>query len=142
MRLTTVLMHGKCTGTMAKKSKEIELGGYRIQVDPLILVRRVLTRKKTLLTIIGLLGSMATIAMYKMTPKQYTSIAEILIRAEAYQDDYLRKLLNVVARNIGSDTEMMIIINELNLYAPMRASLPYEMALRNLKKELKIDRPG
>jgi uncharacterized protein involved in exopolysaccharide biosynthesis len=127
---------------MAKKSKEIELGGYRIQVDPLILVRRILTRQKKLLVSIALLGAIITAVVYKMTPKRYTSDAEILIRAEAFQEDYLRKLLNVVARYVGSDTEMMIIINELNLYASTRAELPYDIALRRMKKELKIDRPG
>lgn len=127
---------------MAKKSKEIEIGGARIQIDPLILVRRILTRQKLLLAIIALLGGMATIGMYLRTPKKYTSSAEIVIRAEAFQEDYLRKLLNVVARYLGSDTEMMIIINELDLYASSRASLPYDIALREMRRELKIDRPG
>lgn len=127
---------------MAKKSKEIEVGGLRIQIDPLILVRRILMRQKLLLTIIALIGGMATIGLYLRTPKKYTSFAEIVIRAETFQEDYLRKLLNVVARYIGSDTEMMIIINELNLFAQSRATLPYDIALRDMRKELKIDRPG
>jgi uncharacterized protein involved in exopolysaccharide biosynthesis len=127
---------------MAKKSKEIEVGGLRIQIDPLILVRRILMRQKLLLCIIALLGGIATIGLYLRTPKKYTSFAEIVIRAESFQEDYLRKLLNVVARYIGSDTEMMIIINELNLYASSRASLPYDIALRDMRRELKIDRPG
>src|SRR5690242_18007840 len=120
---------------MAKKSKEIEVGGLRIQIDPLILVRRILTRQKLLLTIVALLGGMATIGLYLRTPKKYTSTAEIVIRAEAFQEDYLRKLLNVVARYLGSDTEMMIIINELNLFASTRASLPYDIALREMRRQ-------
>lgn len=127
---------------MAKKSKEIELGGYRIQVDPLILVRRVLTRQKRLLVILCIVGAIATAAFYKITAKEYTSNAEILIRAETVNDEYLRKFLNVVARYVSSDTEMMIIINELDLYAQARATLPYDLALRRMRKELKIDRPG
>lgn len=127
---------------MAKKSKEIELGGYRIQIDPLILVRRILTRQKSLLIALGTIGLLLTVIIYKLTPKRYTSTAEIVIRQEAFQDDYLRKLLNVVARFVGSDTEMMIIINELNLYASTRATLPYDLALRRMRQELKIDRPG
>lgn len=127
---------------MAKKSKEIELGGLRIQIDPLILVRRILSRQKMLLAAIALIGGIITVGLYLRTPKKYTSSAEIVIRAEAFQEDYLRKLLNVVARYLGSDTEMMIIINELNLYASTRASLPYDLALRQMRKELKIDRPG
>jgi uncharacterized protein involved in exopolysaccharide biosynthesis len=127
---------------MAKKSKEIEIGGWRIQVDPLILVRRVLTRRKRMLLALALLGMIATALLYKNTAKRYTSSAEIVIRQEAFQEDYLRKLLNVVARYVGSDTEMMIIINELNLYAKTRAGYPYDIALREMKRELKIDRPG
>src|SRR5262245_35419524 len=98
---------------MAKKSKEIEIGGVRIQIDPLILVRRILMRQKLLLAMVALLGGLATIGLYLKTPKKFTSVSEIVIRAEAFQEDYLRKLLNVVARYLGSDTEMMIIINEL-----------------------------
>src|SRR5262245_5521977 len=127
---------------MAKKSKEIEIGGLRIQIDPLILVRRILSRQKLLLAIVALIGGIATVGLYLRTPKKYTSSAEIVIRAEAFQEDYLRKLLNVVARFLGSDTEMMIIINELDLYANTRANLPYDIALREMRRELKIDRPG
>jgi uncharacterized protein involved in exopolysaccharide biosynthesis len=127
---------------MAKKSKEIEIGGLRIQVDPLILVRRILTRQKKLLALVAVIGGLLTIAFYLRTPKKYTSHGEIVIRAEAFQEDYLRKLLNVVARYVGSDTEMMIILNELNLFADTRASLPYDIALKEMRKQLKIDRPG
>src|SRR5687767_8973827 len=112
---------------MAKKSKEIEIGGLRIQVDPLILVRRILTRQKKLLALVAVIGGLLTIAFYLRTPKKYTSHGEIVIREEAFQEDYLRKLLNVVARYVGSDTEMMLIINELNLFAETRASLPYDI---------------
>src|SRR5262249_51928799 len=140
-RHTSVLIRAR-EKAMPKKSKEIELGGWRIQVDPLILVRRILTRQKKLLALVAVLGMISTALLYKGTPKRYTSSAEILIRQEAFQEDYLRKLLNVVARYVGSDTEMMIIINELNLYAPTRAAYPYDLALREMKRELKIDRPG
>src|SRR5262245_29960873 len=101
-----------CLKPMAKKSKEIEVGGLRIQIDPLILVRRILGRQKALLAIVAILGGLLTAGLYLRTPKKYTSFAEIVIRAETFQEDYLRKLLNVVARYVGSDTEMMIIINE------------------------------
>lgn len=126
---------------MAKKGKEIDIGGWRIQIDPVVLAQRILMRQKKLLTWIAILGGIATIAFYKTTKKQYTSHAEILIRSENFSDDYLRKLLNVVSRYVGSDTEMMIIINELNLYQKMRATLPYDLALRAMSRELQILRP-
>ncbi|MCK6544679.1 hypothetical protein L6R52_02335 [Myxococcota bacterium] len=127
---------------MAKKSKEIELGGLRIQLDPLVLLRRIVTRQKLVLVAVAVLGGIATALQYVRTPKKYTSFAEIVIRAEAFQEDYLRKLLNVVARYVGSDTEMMMVINELDLYADMRRSMPYELVLRDMRSRLKIDRPG
>lgn len=127
---------------MAKKSKELELGGLRIQLDPLVLLRRIVTRQKLLLAVIALVGGVVTAAQYVRTPKKYTSYAEIVIRAEAFQEDYLRKLLNVVARYVGSDTELMMVVNELDLYADMRKSMPYELVLRDMRSRLKIDRPG
>jgi uncharacterized protein involved in exopolysaccharide biosynthesis len=127
-----------CMGAMARKGKEIDLGGVRIQVDPLVLITRVIMRQKVLLAIVAMLGGMGTAAAYLLSPKLYMSRSNILIRYENFEDTYLQKLLNVAVGYLGADLEMMVIINELNLYEKTRASLPYEMALRQVRKELGI----
>ncbi len=48
---------------MAKKGKEFDIGGIRVQVDPFILVRRVLMRQKLLLRLVAIVGGASTIAM-------------------------------------------------------------------------------
>ncbi|MCC7383945.1 MAG: hypothetical protein IT384_19040 [Deltaproteobacteria bacterium] len=123
---------------MARKGKEIDLGGLRIQVDPLVLVTRILLRQKTLLAVVALLGGIATATAYLLSPKLYSSRSNILIRYENFEDSYLQKLLNVAVGYLGADLEMMLIVNELDLYAKMRARLPYEMALREIRRELSI----
>lgn len=123
---------------MTRKGKEIDLGGIRIQVDPLVLITRVIMRQKVLLAIVALVGGLATASAYLLAPKKFTSRSNILIRYENFEDDYLQKLLNVAVGYLGADLEMMVIINELNLYEKTRASLPYEMALRSIRRELGV----
>ncbi|MFO0723378.1 MAG: hypothetical protein U1E65_06335 [Myxococcota bacterium] len=123
---------------MARKGKEVSIGGLRIQIDPLVLLTRVLMHQKILLGIIAFLGGLATIAVYYYTPKRYASRANILIRYENFDDLYLQKLLNVGVGYLGADLEMMLIINELDLYTATRKKLPYEMALREIRKDLTV----
>lgn len=124
---------------MARKGKEIAVGGLRIQVDPLVLAGRVLMRQKMLLAIIAVVGGAATVGTYLRAKKVYESRSNVLIRYENFEDFYLQKLLNVAVGYLGSDLEMMIIINELNLYDKVRARMPYDMALREVRKELGIN---
>lgn len=124
---------------MARKGKEIAVGGLRIQVDPLVLVTRILMRQKLLLTIVAILGGIGTVGSYLRAKKVYESRSNVLIRYENFEDFYLQKLLNVAVGYLGSDLEMMIIINELDLYAKTRAKMPYEMALRDIRRELGIN---
>jgi capsular polysaccharide biosynthesis protein len=121
---------------MAKKGKEFDLGGVRIQLDPLVLATRIVMRQKLLLASIALLGAIVTIGVYLRTPKRFEAHSTILIRYESFDESFLQKLLNVSVGYLGSDLEMMSIINELDLYAKIRARLPYEMALREMRKEL------
>lgn len=128
---------------MAKKGKEIDLGGLRVQIDPLILVRRVLLRQKKLLALIAVLGGIGTIYAYKSSPKMYASSSQIAIRNENLQEDYVRNLANRAMRDLNSNGEMMLMINELDLFPGIRSTLPYEMALRRMRRELRVDRgPG
>lgn len=123
---------------MAKKGKEIDLRGFRIQIDPLIIITRVMMRQKLLLAGIGFLGIVISMVMYKTTPKKYQSSSQILIRAESFEEAFLTKAVNTAVGNFGSDNEMMLLINELDLFADMRRKLPYELALRTIRKELKV----
>lgn len=123
---------------MARKGKEVSIGGLRIQVDPLVLIARVLMYQKVLLAIVAVLGGIATVGAYYAIPRRYASRANILIRYENFDDLYLQKLLNVGVGYLGADLEMMLIVNELDLYAQTRKKLPYEMALREVRKDLTV----
>jgi uncharacterized protein involved in exopolysaccharide biosynthesis len=123
---------------MAKKGKEIDLGGLRVQVDPMVLTSRIVLRQKALLAAIALIGGLVTVVWYVETPKKYEAHSNILIRYENFEENFLQKLLNVSVGYLGSDTEMMLIINELDLYAKMRSRLPYEMALREMRIQLAV----
>jgi capsular polysaccharide biosynthesis protein len=127
-------------GAMAKKGKEIDLGGVRLQIDPFILLQRVLLRQKKMLTLVGIIGGMLTIWSYKTTDKIYSSSSSIAIRTETRAEDYWRKLANRAMRDVNSNAELMLITNELDLFGSTRASQPYEMALRRIRRELRIDR--
>ncbi|MCA9549866.1 MAG: hypothetical protein KC933_07520 [Myxococcales bacterium] len=124
---------------MAKKGKEIDLGGIRLQVDPFIILQRVLMRQKLMLTIIAVIGGAITIFAYKSAPKIYQSYSTVAIRTESREEDYWRKLANRAMRDLNSNSELMLIINELDLFGSTRATNPYEIALRSLRRELKID---
>jgi uncharacterized protein involved in exopolysaccharide biosynthesis len=126
---------------MAKKGKEIDLGGVRVQVDPFILIRRVLMRQKLLVSVIGVVGAVLTVLAYKAEPKVYSSSATIAIRTESMPEDYVRKLINRAMRDMHANTERMLLINELDLFGSTRASLPYDIALRTLTGPdgLKVD---
>ena len=123
---------------MAKKGKELDFAGVRVQIDPLVLVRRVVTRQIPLLAVVALLGGIVTIGAYVRAPRIYRSAANILIRYEGFREDYLRKLLNVAAGYLGSDGEMMVILNELDLYPESRERIPYEVSIRRLRRDLKV----
>ncbi len=125
---------------MDKKGKEIDLGGIRVQLDPFILVRRVMLRQKKLLAVVAILGGIVTISTYLATPKTYTAKAEIAISTQTLREDYARRLVNRSMRSLNSDEEMMLIINELDLFSGTRASKPYEVALRRMRRELQVDR--
>ena len=124
---------------MAKKGKEFDLGGIRLQVDPFIIARRVLMRQKLLLASVAVLGMTLTVVLYKSTPKLYTSDATIAIRVDAMDENFVRTLMNRAMRDFNSDGEMMLMINELDLFGGTRVSLPYEMALRRMRAELQIN---
>src|SRR5437870_1455604 len=119
---------------MARKGKELAIGGWRVQIDPLVLISRVLMRQKLLLSLVAVVGGTATVASYLAAPKIYLSHSNILIRYENFDEGYLQKLLNVSVGYFGSDLEMMTLINELDLYDSTRSRLPYEMALREIRK--------
>src|SRR5687768_5785239 len=121
---------------MTRKGKELDIGGLRLQVDPMVLISRVMMRQKKLLAIVALIGGVVTATSYLMAAKKYTSRSNILIRYENFEDQYLQKLLNVGVGYLGADLEMMVIINELDLYPKTRKSLPYEMALKEIRREL------
>lgn len=121
---------------MAKKGKEFEFAGVRVQIDPLILARRLITRQIPLLVAVALIGGAITAFSYKSAERRYLSKSSVLIRYEAYDETYLGKILNVAASYFGSDAEMIIILNELNLFESMRASRPYELAIGRLRDEL------
>lgn len=123
---------------MSKKGKEIDLGGLRIQVDPIVLASRVVLRQKRLLMVVALIGGLLTAIAYLRTPKKYTARSNILIRYENFGEGYLQKLLNVAVGYLGSDLELMLIVNELDLYAKLRQSMPYEMALRKIRDDIRV----
>jgi capsular polysaccharide biosynthesis protein len=124
---------------MAKKGKEIDLGGIRLQVDPFIILQRVLMRQKLFLILVAIIGGGITIYAYKSAPKIYLSYSTVAIRTESREEDYWRKLANRAMRDLSSNSELMLIINELDLFGSTRATNPYEIALRTMRKELKID---
>jgi capsular polysaccharide biosynthesis protein len=124
---------------MAKKGKEIDLGGIRVQIDPFIIGRRILMRQKLLLTSVALLGGFITAVLYKTTPKAYSSDATIAVRVDAMDEVFARTLINRAMRDLNADGEMMLMINELDLFGSMRVGLPYEMALRRMRNELAIN---
>lgn len=125
---------------MAKKGKEFDIGGIRVQIDPFILVRRVLMRQKLLLTLVAIVGGAATIAMYLVTDKRYATSSTIAIRTDTMQEQTVRNLVNRAMRDVNSNVEMMLMINELNLFASTRAGLPYDIAIRSMRRELNIKR--
>lgn len=123
---------------MAKKGKEIELGNIRLQIDPFILVQRVVMRQKLLLFLVAVIGGIITIYLYKNEPKIYASYASITVRTENMEMDFARKFVNRGMRNLNSNEEMMLIINELDLFPSTRAAMPYTIALRRMRRELII----
>lgn len=125
---------------MAKKGRELELGSLRVQVDPFILARRILTRQKGFLALVVVLGGLGTVAIYRLTPKKYLSRSSIAIRTERGSESYFRQLVNTAMRDLSSNAELMLIMNELDLFPQTRATLPYELALRRMKRELVLQR--
>ncbi|MBK8013468.1 MAG: hypothetical protein IPK13_19200 [Deltaproteobacteria bacterium] len=125
---------------MELKGKEFDIGGLRIQVDPLVISRRIIMHRIRLLVMIAAIGAVATVLYYLSRPKIYESRATIVVRTEALGEHYVQHLLNTTMREVASNEELMLIINELDLYPGTRASMPYEMALKNLKRELGLDR--
>lgn len=123
---------------MAKKGKEIELGSIRIQIDPFILIQRVLMRQKLTLVIVAVLGGIITIVQYKRQPKIYASYGQISVRTENMDADFARKFVNRGMKTLHSKEEISLIINELDLFSGTRASMPYSIAIRNMRRELKI----
>lgn len=103
-----------------------------------MLASRVVLRQKRLLLVAALIGGVATSVAYLRTPKKYTARSNILIRYENFGEHYLQKLLNVAVGYLGSDQELMLIVNELDLYAKMRRSMPYEMALRRIRDDIRV----
>ncbi|MEQ8272324.1 MAG: hypothetical protein RMA76_22590 [Deltaproteobacteria bacterium] len=123
---------------MAKKGKEIELGSIRLQIDPFILVQRVLMRQKLLLVLVAIIGAGITVYKYKTEPKIYASYGSITVRTEGMDADFSRKFVNRGMRNLNSNEEMMLIINELDLFPSTRANMPYTISLRRMRRELII----
>ena len=125
---------------MAKKGKEFDIGGIRVQVDPFILVRRVLMRQKLLLVIVAIIGGVSTAAAYLVTDKRYATSSTIAIRTDTMNEQKVRNLVNRAMRDVNSPVEMMLMINELNLFASTRAGLPYDIAIKRMRSELSIKR--
>lgn len=123
---------------MAKKGKEIELGSIRLQIDPFILVQRIVMRQKLLLFVVAIIGGAITVYKYKTEPKIYASLGSIAIRTEGMDADFSRQFVNRGMRNLNSNEEMMLIINELDLFPGTRASMPYTIALRRMRREMII----
>ncbi|MCB9653794.1 MAG: hypothetical protein H6729_06655 [Deltaproteobacteria bacterium] len=125
---------------MELKGKEFDIGGLRIQVDPLVIGRRIIMHRIRMLVAIAAVGGVATVLYYLSRPKIFESRSTIVVRTEALGEHYVQHLLNTTMREVASNEELMLIINELNLYPGTRASMPYEMALKYLQRELALDR--
>src|SRR5687768_12406366 len=109
-RLTTLPIGMLCLQTMAKKGKEIDVGGLRIQVDPIIIGRRILMRQKLTLAAVAIAGGLTTAVLYKTTPKTYTSDATIAVRVDALDEVQARTLVNRAMRDLNADGEMMLMV--------------------------------
>ena len=123
---------------MAKKGKVFEFIGVRFQLDPLILARRILTRQIPLLVIIAVIGGVSTIISYKRAKRIFESRAGIAIRSADFNENRLDKDLNLAANFLASDAEMVLILNELDLYADARRTKPYEKSIKNFRDELVV----
>ncbi len=125
---------------MAKKGKEFEFAGIRFQIDPLILARRVVTRQIPLLAVIAIIGGALTAVSYVRAEKKYESRAKVIVRNDVFEggSEHLEKVISVAGNFIGSNIEMIVIMNELDLFANMRKTRPYEVAIDQLRGELTI----
>jgi len=124
---------------MAKKGKVFEFIGVRFQLDPLIIARRILTRQVPLLATIALIGGVSTIVSYKRAKRIFESRAGIAIRSADFNENRLDKDLNLAANFLASDAEMVLILNELDLYADARRTKPYEKSIQNFRDELVLN---
>jgi len=122
---------------MAKQGKDFEFAGIRVQIDPLILVRRVITRQKLLLFIVATIGGILTIGAYLKAEKVYRAESKIGIRAENFEEAHLNKILTTAGSFFLSEQELILILNELDLYAATRARY-YELAIQRLRGELQV----
>ena len=95
-------------------------------------------RLLVLLFLVAVIGGIITIYLYKNEPKIYASYASITVRTENMEMDFARKFVNRGMRNLNSNEEMMLIINELDLFPSTRAAMPYTIALRRMRRELII----
>ena len=125
---------------VARKGKDIDLAGVKVQIDPFVLFRRMVMRQKTFLIGCAIVGGIFTIVSYLRSPKIFESNSRIAIRIDTQREDIVRKLVNRAFQDIHSDVELMLMINELDLARDLRANMPYELALKQMRRELEIDR--
>jgi polysaccharide biosynthesis transport protein len=82
-----------------------------------------------------------TIVSYERATRVYMSKAGIVIRSADFNEVRLDKNLTLAANFLASDPEMMLILNELDLFANARRTQPYERSVTRLRGEIILS-PG
>ncbi len=125
-------------GSGVAKGEHVEIAGLTVQLDPMVVISRILMRQKLLFVFTFVAGLVLTAEAYLHTTKKYESQSQILIRYEKFQDETLQKAINLFFGFLGSDPELSVLLNELDLYPEIRAEKAYEEAIKKLRGQLKI----
>jgi polysaccharide chain length determinant protein (PEP-CTERM system associated) len=108
-------------------------------------------RRKWYIIIPLVICALGSFGVYKYLPKVYKATTLILVQPQAIPENYVRATitdtvanrLNTISQEILSRTRLEKVIQEFNLYAEIRKSLPLEEIIEIMRKaiEVKVQEP-
>ena len=108
-------------------------------------------RRKWYIVIPLIASILISFGVYKYLPKAYKATTMILVQPQAIPENYVRATvtdtvanrLNTISQEILSRTRLEKVIQEFNLYAAIRKSLPLEEIIEIMRKaiEVKVQEP-
>ena len=103
-------------------------------------------RRKWYIIIPLIIGVLVSVGVYKYLPKVYKATTLILVQPQSIPESYVRSTitdpvanrLNTISQEILSRTRLEKVIQEFNLYADIRKSLPLEEIIEIMRKAIEV----